>query len=107
MLEMEFCKDIGIAAKREAPWMRAGVGWQAGWVGQATVPADTRSQAGYTLQAMEPVVGTRISITETRFHGPDLLIEHGVRSGMSVTIYGPDGPFGVKVQSHTPQLCHL
>ncbi|MEZ4682697.1 MAG: PAS domain S-box protein [Caldilineaceae bacterium] len=103
VLEMEFCKVLELLPNGEALRMRAGVGWQAGLVGQATVPADTRSQAGYTLQAMEPVV-VRDTITETRFHGPDLLIEHGVRSGMSVTIYGPDGPFGVLgVHSRTPR----
>ena len=43
------------------------------------------SQAGYTLLSNAPVVVEDLA-TETRFHGPALLTEHGVVSGMTVVI---------------------
>ncbi|MCB0144931.1 MAG: PAS domain S-box protein, partial [Caldilineaceae bacterium] len=94
VLDVEYAKVLQLLPGKEAFLLLAGVGWQPGVVGQATVPADIHSQAGYTLHAQGPVV-LRNMETETRFHGPALLLEHNVRSGMSVTIHAPDGPFGV------------
>lgn len=73
----------------------AGVGWAEGLVGRATVPDDRGSQAGFTLQADRPVVVPDFE-EEARFSAPALLSDHGVRSGISVTIPGASGrPFGV------------
>lgn len=77
--------------------LKAGVGWRGGLVGVAAVGADMESQAGFTLMSPEPVV-VRDMATETRFSGPKLLLDHGVRSGASVVIPGPGPgprPFGV------------
>jgi hypothetical protein len=38
------------------------------------------SQAGYTLLSEKPVVVEDLSL-ETRFSGPQLLVDHGVTSG--------------------------
>ena len=60
------------------------------------------SQAGYTLQAGGPVVVEDLR-SETRFDGPQLLVDHGVVSGMSVTIPGSSArPFGV-LGVHSPE----
>lgn len=73
----------------------AGVGWGPGLVGAAAVGIDHDSQAGFTLLSSSPVV-VRDLETDTRFSGPPLLREHGVRSGMSTVIPGSsDRPFGV------------
>jgi diguanylate cyclase (GGDEF)-like protein/PAS domain S-box-containing protein len=40
--------------------------------------------------------------TETRFQGPDLLLDHGVINGMSVIIRGQEEPFGI-LGAHTAQ----
>lgn len=75
--------------------LAAGVGWRDGLVGNASVGIERESQAGYTLLHDDPILVEDLK-TETRFDGPLLLHEHGVRSGMSVTIPGPDGrAFGV------------
>ncbi|MEZ4869201.1 MAG: PAS domain S-box protein [Caldilineaceae bacterium] len=103
VLEMEFCKLLQVQPEGGPLLLRAGVGWQEGLVGVATLPNDDHSQAGYTLQVIGPVV-VRDLETETRFHGPELLLQHGVRSGISVTIYGPAGPYGVLgVHSRSPR----
>lgn len=83
--------------------LRAGIGWKEGLVGQATAGIDRESQAGFTLLSGTPIVVKDLR-TETRFHGPNLLWDHAVRSGMSLTIPGTEmRPFGV-VGVHTTEL---
>jgi len=89
VLEMELCKVLQLQPDGKTFLLRAGVGWQAGLVGQALVPVEVSTQAGYTLQSQAPVV-VRDLHTETRFRAPRLLVEHEVRSGMSVTIAAVD-----------------
>ena len=96
VLGMEYCKVLELLPQGDQLLLRAGVGWNEGLVGRATVGAGTDSQAGYTLLFKEPVVVEDLR-AESRFSGPPLLHDHGVVSGMSVTIEGPKGgqPFGV------------
>jgi PAS domain S-box-containing protein len=100
-LEVEATKILELLPDGKALRLRAGVGWEEGLVGSATVPTGRDSQAGYTLIANGPVVVQDLR-TEKRFSGPPLLPEHGVISGMSTVISGmstvirgPDGPWGV------------
>ncbi|MFP1632496.1 sensor histidine kinase [Zhengella sp. ZM62] len=73
----------------------SGTGWNEGLVGKASVGIDLDSQAGYTLTSSRPVIVSDLTV-ESRFSGPALLRDHGVRSGMSVVIAGAsDRPFGV------------
>jgi len=98
-LHVEYSKVLELLPDGDALLLRAGVGWQAGLVGQATVSAGLESQAGYTLVSHEPVIVEDLS-TETRFSGPPLLHDHGVVSGISVIIQGECRPFGV-MAAHT------
>jgi PAS domain S-box-containing protein len=98
-LELEYCKVLELLPNGNALLLRAGVGWEDGCVGHATVSAGSQSQAGYTLLSDEPVIVEDLR-TETRFSGPPLLRDHGVVSGMSVIIPGGDRPFGV-LGAHT------
>jgi PAS domain S-box-containing protein len=63
-------------------------------VDHATVGVGRDSQAGYTLLSDEPVIIEDLR-SETRFRGPALLRDRAALSGMSVTIQGPEGPYGV------------
>ncbi|WP_135306482.1 sensor histidine kinase, partial [Haloarcula amylovorans] len=81
--------------------LRQGVGWQDGLVGNATVPTDLDSQAGYTLISEEPIVVDDLR-TEDRFSGPNLLVEHDVVSGISVIIGTVDEPWGI-LGTHTTE----
>ncbi len=94
VLDIEFCKVLALQPDGDAMLLKAGVGWHEGLVGTAIVPIESGSQAGYTLRTQGPVV-VRDLLTETRFYGPSLLTDHHVRSGISVTIFGVDGPYGV------------
>ena len=58
------------------------------------VAGGTESQAGYTLLSNGPVIVEDLR-KETRFSGPSLLIDNHVRSGISTTIDGPHGTWGV------------
>ncbi len=94
-LEVEYCKVLELLPGGDQLLLRAGVGWRPGLVGNAMVGAGLDSQAGYTLAADAAVVVEDLR-TEGRFHGPPLLFEHGVISGMSCIIRRTDStPWGV------------
>ncbi len=93
-LDNEYCKVLELLPDGKEMLLRAGVGWKEGLVGNATVHTGLDSQAGYTLNFKRPVIVEDLK-TETRFSGPPLLLDHNVVSGMSITIQGPDGPWGV------------
>jgi PAS domain S-box-containing protein len=93
-LEVELCKVLELLPSGDALLLRAGVGWQPGLVGAATVGAGVDSQAGYTLLSDQPVVVDDLR-TEERFSGPPLLAQLGVISSMSVIIRANERPYGV------------
>ncbi|MCU4799205.1 PAS domain S-box protein [Halobacteria archaeon HArc-gm2] len=94
VLDNAYAKVLDLDADRQELLVRQGVGWDEGIVGEATVAADDDSQAGYTLLSEGPVVVEDLP-AETRFSGPDLLTDHGVRSGISTTIGSVDEPWGI------------
>lgn len=98
-LGVEYTKVLELQPEGRDFVLRAGVGWKAGLVGTYRVAAAKHSQAGYTLVAREPVIVEDLG-SETRFASSDLLLVHGVVSGVSVVIPGPAGPFGV-LGAHT------
>ncbi len=93
-LELEYCKLFELRIDNNDLILRAGAGWQEGFVGHAIVGMGVDSQAGYTLTSEKPVIVHDLS-KETRFSIPSLLTEHNVVSGMTVAISGRDYPFGV------------
>ncbi|PZD71173.1 Sensor kinase CckA [Acaryochloris thomasi RCC1774] len=98
-LDVEYCKVLKLLPDGESMLLKAGVGWQAGLVGQAVIGTDADSQAGYTLRSDHPVIVANLQ-TETRFSGPPLLIKHNVISGMSVIVQGQHKIYGV-IGAHT------
>lgn len=88
-------KILQFADSADELLLKAGVGWHDGLIGNAHVGIEKSSQAGYTLLNEKPIIVDDLQ-SETRFSGPTLLHHHGVRSGMSVVIQGPDRrPYGV------------
>ncbi|MFQ5434533.1 MAG: PAS domain S-box protein, partial [Anaerolineae bacterium] len=100
-LDVGFCKILELLPGEEELLLKAGVGWHEGLVGHATVGVELESQAGYTLVSEGPVIVHDLA-AETRFSGPDLLINHNVVSGISVIIPGDGRPYGV-FAVHTTQ----
>lgn len=93
-LETDYCEIAQLLPGGEEVMMRAGVGWEEGLVGSATVCTGLDSQVGYTLLSGEPVIVEDLP-TETRFTPSPVLPEHGVVSGITVVIHHQDEPFGV------------
>ena len=94
-LEIEYSKVLKLLPSGDALRLCAGVGWGEGLVGKATLNNDLNGQAGYTLLADAPVIVEDLR-QETRFSGPQVLIDHGVISGLSCVIRRSSGmPWGV------------
>jgi signal transduction histidine kinase/HAMP domain-containing protein/ActR/RegA family two-component response regulator len=74
--------------------LRAGVGWKDNCVGQIILPAENRSQMGFTLNTGEAGIVADIH-TNTRFVEPPLFAEHGIVSGVAIVILTRRRPFGV------------
>lgn len=101
-LDAELVHILELQPGGEQLLVRAGLGWRPGTTGRASVSAGADSQAGYTLLSNEPVIVTDLR-AETRFDAPPLLLDHGVRSGISAIIAGLGKPFGV-LGAHTTSL---
>src|SRR5471030_138220 len=93
-LRAEFCKVLEHDASENSFLVRAGVGWDAGIVGVATVGADLASPAGFALRTGKPVISNHLE-NEERFRTPELLQRHNIRRAMNVILQGDGKPFGV------------
>jgi two-component sensor histidine kinase len=93
-LGAEYCKVMEYLPAENRLLVRAGVGWDEGVVGSASVGADLASPAGYALRTGKPVISNHLE-NEQRFRTPDLLVEHGIHRAMNVILQGDGSPFGV------------
>src|SRR3984957_3475651 len=93
-LNAEYCKVMEYLPAENRLLVRAGIGWDEGVVGVASVGADLESPAGYALRTGKPVISNHLE-NEQRFRTPDLLVEHGIRRAMNVILQGDGSPFGV------------
>jgi two-component sensor histidine kinase len=93
-LKAEFAKVLKYIPEEKRFLVCAGVGWDPGVVGTATIGADTESPAGYALQTGKAVISNHLDIEE-RFRTPELLLQYGIRRAMNVILEGDGSPFGV------------
>jgi two-component sensor histidine kinase len=93
-LGAEYCKVLEYIPAENRLLVCAGVGWEEGVVGSASVGADLASPAGYALRTGKPVISNHLE-NEQRFRTPELLVEHGIRRAMNVILQGDGAPFGV------------
>jgi two-component sensor histidine kinase len=93
-LRVEFCKILEHIPSTNRLLVCAGVGWDAGVIGVASVGADLESPAGFALRTGKPVISNHLE-NEQRFRTSDLLIQHGIRRAMNVILQGDGKPFGV------------
>ena len=93
-LRVEFCKILEYMPADNRLLVRAGVGWDEGIIGVATVGADLMSPAGYALHTGKPVISNHLE-NEQRFRTSDLLEQHGIRRAMNVILQGDGRPYGV------------
>jgi two-component sensor histidine kinase len=93
-LQADFSKVLEYMPSEGRFLVRAGVGWDPGVIGSATVGADAASPAGYALQTGKAVISNHLE-NEERFRTPELLLEHGIHRAMNVILEGEGAPFGV------------
>jgi two-component sensor histidine kinase len=93
-LKAEFSKVLEYMPSEARFLVRAGVGWDAGVIGSATVGADAASPAGFALRTGKAVISNHLE-NEERFRTPELLVEHGIRRAMNVILQGDAEPYGV------------
>lgn len=102
-LDVQLCKILEFRPATNDFLVRAGIGWHAGVVGNATLGADLASPAGFALKTEKPVISNHLE-NEERFRTPDLLHEHGVKRAMNVILQGEGRPYGVlEVDSRSEQ----
>ncbi|MEG4573148.1 EAL domain-containing protein [Microcoleus sp. N3A4] len=89
-LDVDYCQLLELLPSGHAFLLRAGVGWQPGLVGSATVTASARSQAGYTLLVGQATIVEDLRV-ETRFSELPLLHNHRAISGVTVIVPGNQG----------------
>jgi two-component system cell cycle sensor histidine kinase/response regulator CckA len=88
-LNADFAGVLELLPDGSAFVIQAGVGWKT--TGQV-IPADPRSQGGYTLSSTGPVIVRDIA-RETRFNVSPHAVAEGITSGLSVSI-GSAGVLG-------------
>src|SRR6185437_6440605 len=93
-LRTEFCKVLEYIPAENQFLVRAGVGWEPGVVGVATIGADVASPAGFALKTGRPVISNHLE-NEERFRTPEILARHDVHRAMNVILQGDGRPFGV------------
>jgi two-component sensor histidine kinase len=93
-LGVQFCKVLQHVPEDNKLRVVAGVGWDRGIVGVATIGADLASPAGFALRTGKPVISNHLE-NEARFRTPALLVQHGIRRAMNVILQGDGKPFGV------------
>ncbi len=94
ILQLRFCEVLEFNAAKNELTLRAGLGWKPGSAEIATVTVNREFQAGYTLQTSRRVVVEDYN-SDSPFVRSPLLEKHDIRSGMTVSIPGPDSIFGV------------
>ncbi len=93
-LEFEYCAMLELLPGGDSLLLREGVGWRSGLAGNLILPIDPAGDLAFTLMTGEPVVFERLD-SESRFQGSQLLVDHGVVSGVNVAVAGYGRFFGV------------
>jgi len=93
-LGVEYSQVMELSPDGQTLFLRAGIGWKPGLVGNTTMESRLESKAGQALLSPWPVVVEDLA-SDPGFRQLPLLREHGVVSGLSVTIPGQPQPHGV------------
>lgn len=104
-LDTDLAKVIELRDGGDSLFVRAGVGWKPGVVGEICLKRDPGSSEGRALETGEPVISPDIA-TEDRFEFAEFLKENGVRALVNVIIIGGHDkpPFGIlQVDSRQPR----
>lgn len=93
-LDVRLAKYLEYRPATDDLLIRAGIGWDEGIVGHATLSADAGSPAGYAFHKQTPVISNHLG-SEDRFRTPEVLVRHGVRRAVNVPVRDEEKPIGV------------
>lgn len=93
-LNVDFCKLLQITPDLRSFVLKAGLGWEKGWLGQRISSTYENSQNRFVLASHLPLIVDDFN-SESRFKRSDILKNHGIRSGVDVLISGASGPYGI------------
>lgn len=93
-LEVPIAHGLELQPDGESLLFRAGLGWTPGRVGTNIMEARGLSLAGFVLSSGDPVIVTDLR-REQRFIAPNLLIDHGIVSGVCLVIATRQRPYGI------------
>lgn len=93
-MQTPLCKLLKYRPESEDFLVIAGVGWDEGVVGHATIGADMASPSGFALKTGRPVISNHLQ-AETRFRTPELMARHGIKRAANVLISASGKSFGV------------
>jgi GAF domain-containing protein len=93
-LEVPLGKVLELDREGKLLLVRAGIGWRQEISGHVTVPANTKSIAGYTLGQTGVVIFEDVKAT-SRFTDAHLLFSHDVRGTLAIRISCKGKPWGV------------
>lgn len=89
-----FCKFLDAPDGDDRMKLVAGVGWEPGMVGHATLGADAASPAGFAFKTGEAVISNHLE-QEERFRTPELMAEHSIRRAINVLVDADGKRYGV------------
>lgn len=103
-LDVDLAKVVEIEQDSRAGFIRAGVGWSPGIVGEERLSLTERSSEAFAIATTEPVITNDVR-HEERFDFPGFLIDHDVVALVNVPILLPGRiPFGVlQVDARRPR----
>ena len=93
-LNVTFSKALLLSPDLRSFNLKAGSGWQEGWVGRCISSTHENSQNRFILASHQPVIIGDFC-TESRFKPSKILKSHLIRSAAGVVISGAGGPYGV------------
>ena len=92
-LGVEFGRLL-LAADDDAFDVRAGVGWEPGWLGHRVYAGMRGNHVGYVVEARGPVIIDDFR-SEGRFSASGMIATHGIISGIDAPVGHPDKPLGI------------
>jgi len=93
-LNVDYSKVLQLAPDLRSFVLKAGSGWQAGWIGRKISFTYENSQNRFVLASHQPVIVGDFH-SEARFKPSNILRNHGIRSSADVLISGAGGPYGI------------
>jgi diguanylate cyclase (GGDEF)-like protein/PAS domain S-box-containing protein len=106
-LNVAFCKVLALASDDHSLILKAGIGWDEGWLGRLIDGPDGRAgiRDGRVPASRGPTTVDGV-LRQARFAQSEFLEIHGIQSGIDVPIYGTECPYGV-LGAHSREKRHF